>query len=375
VSASDIQEPVLEHAQRVADHLGRRVLELGGHGVGVDAVEVLTGRAALLGLAPRGAVSAGGATRLLAGPDGWCALTLSRADDIDAVPALLERPEVGDDPWPAITAAIAQRGAGELVDRARLLGMPAAVLGETTADAPRVLRCGGKATKSVTDVLVADLSSMWAGPLCGRLLSAAGATVAKVESPTRPDGTRSGHRGFFDWMNSGKLCYCVDFDSPELGELLEAADVVIEGSRPAALRRRGLGAEQIAPRPGRVWLRISGYGSEFGDRVAFGDDAAVAGGLVGYVEDRPVFLGDAIADPLSALEAAVSVLDALARGGGAIIDVSMAAVAARYAELPRRRSAGEPGLRMPSPPAQSARELGADNAEVRRLIAARRVAC
>ena len=54
---------------------------------GADAAELLTGRAALLGLTPRGRVSAGGATHLLPSADGWCALTLSRADDVDAVPA------------------------------------------------------------------------------------------------------------------------------------------------------------------------------------------------------------------------------------------------------------------------------------------------
>ncbi|MDO3639930.1 CoA transferase, partial [Mycolicibacterium sp. KC 300] len=59
-------------------------------GVAVDADELLTGRAALLGLSAGGRVSAGGATRLLETRDGWCALTLSRGDDIDAVPALLE---------------------------------------------------------------------------------------------------------------------------------------------------------------------------------------------------------------------------------------------------------------------------------------------
>jgi CoA-transferase family III len=374
MSALGIPEAVLERAQWIADDIGLRCLELGGRRVAVDAVEVLTGRAALLGFSPRGQISAGGATRLVAGADGWCALTLSRAEDIEVVPALLELTNVRGDPWPAIAAAAAERGAGELVARARLLGMPAAVLGEVIADAPEVLRHGGKAAMSITDVLVADLSSMWAGPLCGRLLAAAGATVVKVETPGRPDGTRRGHRGFFDWMNSGKLCYCVDFDSPELRDLLEAADMVIEGSRPAALTRRGLGAEQIPGRPGRIWLRITGYGSDFGDRVAFGDDAAVAGGLVGYLDDRPVFCGDAISDPLSGLEATMAVVNALAQGGGTIIDVSMAAVAATYALLPRYPS-GDDAARMPTFPARPARELGADNAQVRRLIAAHRVAC
>ena len=340
----------------------------------VDAGEILMGRAALLGLAPCGQISAGGATRLLAAEDGWFAMTLSRDDDIAAVPALLEQAGVGADPWPGLAAAAAERAAGELVARARLLGMPAAVLGEVGVRSPKTLRHSESAVGRLPGLLVADLSSMWAGPLCGRLLAAAGATVVKVETRSRPDGTRFGDRRFFDWMNSGKLCYAADFDSVEFRELLEAADVVIEGSRPAALARRGLGAEQVAARPGRIWLRITGYGSDYPDRVAFGDDAAVAGGLVGYAEGRPFFIGDAIADPLAGLEATLAVVEALACGGGSIIDVSMAGVAAAYAELPMRPDVGElPGL--PRLPARPARELGADNAEVRRLVAARRVAC
>ena len=57
--------------------------------IAVDAAALLTGRAALLGLTRGGRVSAGRATRLLAARDGWCAFTLSRPDDVAAVPALL----------------------------------------------------------------------------------------------------------------------------------------------------------------------------------------------------------------------------------------------------------------------------------------------
>ncbi|WP_231122266.1 CoA transferase, partial [Mycobacterium intracellulare] len=66
---------------------------------------------------------------------------------------------------------------------------------------------GAGAVRAARGLLVADLSSMWAGPLCGRLLAHAGATVVKVESPRRPDGTRAGDRSFFDWMNHEKRCY------------------------------------------------------------------------------------------------------------------------------------------------------------------------
>jgi crotonobetainyl-CoA:carnitine CoA-transferase CaiB-like acyl-CoA transferase len=92
----------------------------------------------------------------------------------------------------------------------------------------------------VTGLLVADLSSMWAGPLCGGLLAAAGATVVKVENPSRPDGTRSGEPAFFDWINRGKLSCAVDFDDELLRALLDTADIVIEGSaRRAAPPRAG----------------------------------------------------------------------------------------------------------------------------------------
>jgi len=349
---------VLEHARQVTMAVERRI------GVRCDAVELITGRAALLGLDPPTRVSSGGASRLLACQDGWAALTLSRAEDVEAVPALLEVDDV-DDRWAALSEEARAAPAADFVARARLLDMPAAVLGEMMAAAPAITQQGAKATTPLSDLLVADLSSMWAGPLCGRLLAAGGATVVKVETSTRPDGTRSGSREFFDWMNSGKLCYAGDFT-----DLLRAADVVIEGSRPAAFARRDCAAEQVPGRPGRVWLRISGYGSQYPDRVAFGDDAAVAGGLV---NDGPEFCGDAIADPLTGLAATATVLDALASGGGAIIDASMAGVAAAYAALPESPITGcEP--RRPSLHGH-AHDLGGDNAAVDRLIESRLAAC
>ena len=65
--------------------------------------------------------------------------------------------------------------------------------------------------------------------------------------------------------------------------------------------------------------------------MAFGDDAAVSGGLVGGTDGDPVFCGDAIADPLTGLHAALAVAESLTRGGGELIELSMAAVAATYA--------------------------------------------
>ncbi|WP_369806493.1 CoA transferase [Mycobacterium sp. E3198] len=359
---------VLARAEEVAVAVRRRA------GIPVGPAVLLAGRAGLLGLTRRGRASAGGASRLLPAADGWCAVTLSRPDDVAAVPALLEAEVGAADPWPALGRWAATRPVAAITERAGLLDIPAAGLGEVAAGSPQVRHLGFRAEpRGLAGLLVADLSSMWAGPLCGRLLARAGATVVKVESPRRPDGTRAGNRAFYDWVNAEKLSYCVDFDTAaeELRELLAVADIVIEGSRPAALRRRGLGPDAIAPRPGRIWLRISGYDDL---RPAFGDDAAVAGGLVGAAADGPVFCGDAIADPLTGLEATLAVLESLGRGGGELIGVSMAAVAATYAALPTVASVAPHPAPPPQPPPPSppAAGLGADNEAVRRLVSERR---
>lgn len=86
---------------------------------------------------------------------------------------------------------------------------------------------------------------------------------------------------------------------------------------PATPLRSGIGS---APPGGH----IPGHPQQ---RVAFGDDAAVAGGLVAWAADgTPVFCGDAIADPLSGLHAGLAALAAHAAGGGWLMDVAMAAV-------------------------------------------------
>ncbi|MBX7431728.1 CoA transferase [Mycobacterium sp. Y57] len=357
---------VLAHARVTAAEVAARA------GIDVDAEELICGRAALLGLTGHGRVSAGGATRLLAARDGWCALTLSRPDDVDAVPALVESDDVPPDPWAAVEHRVRETGVSAFAERARLLGLPVGVLGETAAAAPRVRRLGPRRDGGgAAGLLVADLSSMWAGPLCAMLLARAGAIVVKVETAARPDGTRAGPAAFFDWVNAGKLSYRADLGRPAaLRRLLAAADVVIESSRPAALARRGLGPSDLPARNGRVWVRITGHGA-VGDRadwVAFGDDAAVSGGLVAGTTDAPVFCADAIADPLTGLLAAHATLAALYRGGGELIDVAMSETAAGYARLSRgdeRCCAARP-----STPAPAA-ELGADNATVDALVARR----
>ena len=115
-------------------------------------------------------------------------------------------------------------------------------------------------------------------------------------------------------------------------------------------------------------MSITGYGrsGEHANRVAFGDDAAAAGGLVTWTDDGPLFCVDAVADPLTGLAAAGACLDALRSGGRRLLDISMAAVSAHLAGGPTLRTPA--GLAVAAPHARSvmsvAPDLGADTAQV-----------
>jgi crotonobetainyl-CoA:carnitine CoA-transferase CaiB-like acyl-CoA transferase len=180
---------------------------------------------------------------------------------------------------------------------------------------------------------------MWAGPLCAQLLGDMGARVIKVESRDRPDGARAGPAPFFDLLNGGKESVVLDpawsTGREQLRCLLEAADIVIESARPRGLEQMGIrAADIVAGRPGRTWLAITGYGREApgGEWIAYGDDAGVAAGLTAKLAEstgRSVFCGDAIADPLTGLHAALLAWLAWTGGGGALLDVSLAGVVGR----------------------------------------------
>jgi crotonobetainyl-CoA:carnitine CoA-transferase CaiB-like acyl-CoA transferase len=392
--------PALRAASRIAAGLAAGAAD--GRGLDVDLGELLTGRAAWMGLRRGGRTSANGSCRLLRAEDGWVAVNLARASDVDAVPAMIERPVTGD-PWDALTAAMAGMPAAAVVERATLVAVPAGALPSSPTDVgsmplpPGPFRVSGLGEAREPAVagrrrapLVVDLSAMWAGPLCAHLLGRAGFRVVKVESPTRPDGARSGEPRFFSWLHGGHESVALDLSSEggrrSLGELLDRADVVVESSRPRALGQLGIDAEQVvAARPGVTWVGITGHGRSAGSsRVAFGDDAAVAAGLVAWDErDEPVFCGDAIADPVTGLYAAVGALASQAAGGGHLLDVAMVD-ATRFAATPAVPVPAVPATpgrwevpadgggppqpvvqpTPPPPPPVPARPLGADTARV-----------
>jgi hypothetical protein len=304
---------------------------------GVDGAALLGERAALTGRSRAGRISVGGACRLVPLSDGWAAVSCARPDDPALLGALVERPLPDDDPWPFLVPALAGMPAADLAERATLLGLAAAPLPRppapprpsTTASPPASATAPTSSTPPIpadlTGRLVVSFAALWAGPLCAHLLGLLGASVVTVETPQRPDGARRGERRFHALLHHGERSVVLDpaRDQGELQALVAAADVVIEGSRPRALRAWGLRAEEAVAR-GTTWVSITAAGRA-SDRIGFGDDVAAAAGLVALDhEGLPVFVGDAIADPLTGLAAAALA----ATEPGVLHDVSMTAVVA-----------------------------------------------
>jgi crotonobetainyl-CoA:carnitine CoA-transferase CaiB-like acyl-CoA transferase len=225
-----------------------------------------------------------------------------------------------------LEAAVAARTSAELVAGAELLGLAVAALGEYTGPTiSEVVMSRTKDPSETSQVRVLDLSSLWAGPLAASLLARDGARVTKAESIQRPDNLKQGRPDLYDELNSNKTIITFDWNDPDaLPSLIAQADVVVESARPRALEQRGIFA---ADTDVHVWASITGYGRA-SNRVAFGDDAAVAGGLVAYAPDgTPRFKGDAIADPLTGQAAYEAITAALGRDEALMLDIAMAGVA------------------------------------------------
>ena len=107
-------------------------------------------------------------------------------------------------------------------------------------------------------------------------------------------------------------------------------------------------AEQcIARRSGLTWISITGYGRDEPEGLwtAFGDDAGVAAGLSSLMQQvtgQPLICGDAIADPLTGMHAALAALASYQRGGGQLISLALRDVVAHGIGL--ARPAREPDL-------------------------------
>ena len=304
---------------------------------------VLKARAMELGIAPVGQWSANRSCHLVGCEDGWLAVNLARDSDWTLLDAWLETDARLTD-WAALRTVLAQRCGMDLLDRGREMGMPLAFVQAGGSDADDAESPTGlmaidglnTAGRSLQGAKVVDLSALWAGPLCAHLLHRCGAEVTSVSSVQRPDGSRQGNPALYQQLHAGHEHLVLDFDDPtqrqQLARLLASADVVIEASRPRALRQLGVDRESLEINNPQIWLSITAYGRKppAEQWVGFGDDVAVSAGLLHWDErGHPQFVGDAIADPLTGVYGALAVVESLAQGRSGLLDVSMASIARR----------------------------------------------
>ncbi|HVZ42799.1 MAG TPA: CoA transferase [Ramlibacter sp.] len=177
-------------------------------------------------------------------------------------------------------------------------------------------------------VRVLDISQVMAGPYACMLLGDLGADVIKIEPPGSGDQTR-GSMGFrmkgpdslgFLNMNRNKRSVAVNLKTDAGRQLVlklaEDADILIENYRPGAMRRLGLGYEDVRQvNPRLVYTSISGFGQSgpWSDRPGFDLMAQAMSGVMsvtGYPGGPPVKCGVPVADIGCALFAIYATLAA-----------------------------------------------------------------
>jgi hypothetical protein len=314
----------------------------------MTGTDLLLMRARLMQLTPSTQVSANGSCHLLSTEDQqWIALNLARDCDWQLLPALFGSTSAINT-WENVAVQVKNMPARYLLAQGRLLGLAIALADKNFSTPPAncfgIFCSGENGTKKNRQPLVLDLSSLWAGPLCSQLLQQSGARVIRVESKQRPDGARlntnKGAREFYHWLNQDKELISLDFSNTEdIGQLIQLiadADIVIEASRPRALQQLGINAEtMVRQQPGLVWISITGYGRHEpqANWVALGDDAAIGAGLFDLVGNSPVFIGDAIADPLTGLQAALAAYTFWQNGTAVLLDISLHSAARQAARF------------------------------------------
>ena len=194
---------------------------------------------------------------------------------------------------------------------------------------------------------VLDLSIIVAGGTASSLLADFGAEVVKIERPGTGDPLRNWGpfaNGVSLWWkvhSRNKKSITLNLGVPEgqdlLKELAAKTDILIEGFRPGAMERWGLGPDELqAVNPKLVMLRYSGFGQSgpYKDRPGFGTIAECMSGFVGmtgFQDTPPVLPPIPLADEIAGVFGAMAGMMALyhrdasinSSAKGQVVDVSL----------------------------------------------------
>ncbi|GAA4894053.1 CaiB/BaiF CoA transferase family protein [Streptomonospora salina] len=113
-------------------------------------------------------------------------------------------------------------------------------------------------------IRVVEFAGIGPGPMAAMLLADLGASVIRLDRPAAAEAAAQGSRPH---MSAGRPVMGADLKSEEgrsaARELVEAADVVLEGFRPGVMERRGLGPDTCLDlNPRLVYARMTGWGQD-----------------------------------------------------------------------------------------------------------------
>jgi alpha-methylacyl-CoA racemase len=189
----------------------------------------------------------------------------------------------------------------------------------------------------LTGLKVVEIAGIGPGPFCGMLLADLGADVVRID---RAQNVRGGDPALppGDLLARGRRSIGVDLKSPEgvavVLDLVERADVLIEGFRPGVAERLGIGPDECRGRnPRLVYGRMTGWGQEGPYAPTAGHDInyiALAGALdpIGRAGEPPLPPINLIGDfggggMLLAFGVLAAVFEAQRSGEGQVIDAAM----------------------------------------------------
>ncbi|MBI2887758.1 MAG: CoA transferase [Chloroflexi bacterium] len=212
--------------------------------------------------------------------------------------------------------------------------------------------------RALEGLRILDLTQIWAGPYCSRLLADMGAEVIKVESARRFDNTRTygifpkgitnpqrpwNLRALFNTRNRGKLGVTIDMTTAQgkalFIKLLKISDVVTENFSARVMASWSLDYPVLRQhKPDIIMLSMPAFGMTGPERdyVGQGSNLTPLSGLVGltgYINDVPHNVGS-YTDPIAGLTGAGAILAALhyraETGVGQYIDLAQREGAARF---------------------------------------------
>jgi crotonobetainyl-CoA:carnitine CoA-transferase CaiB-like acyl-CoA transferase len=199
-------------------------------------------------------------------------------------------------------------------------------------------------------VRIVEQGTFITGPCAGMMLADLGADVIKIESP-EGDPYRSYQHGHysphFQAYNRNKRSLVCDLKLPAdrdvFDRLVANSDVYIQNFRPGTADRLGAGSRRLRGLNSRlIYCSISGFGADgpYAERPSYDSVAQALSGFLSVVVDqeRPRFLGPALADAITGIYAAFGILGALLERGrtgqGRLVEVSMFEAMAHFAVEP-----------------------------------------